>query len=912
MRSTKLVAALALAGAAVATAAAYQASRPWPAAVTPAGPSPVLSPQEEMKTFYMPPGYRVELVASEPMIQDPVLIDWDPEGRMWAIEMAGYMLDIQATREHDPLGRIVVLEDTNGDGAMDKRTVFFDGLVLPRALKVLDHGVLVGEPPNLWLMKDTNGDLHADTKELVTDTYGRLDANVEHNANSLMWAMDNWMYTSEVDMYLRLRDGKFEVRKTLSRGQWGASQDDFGRVYRNTNSSALHVDLVPTPYYLRNPALTRTRGSYEFLGGPSDDLNATWPVRATPGVNRGYQAGVLRADGSLSSYTAVAAPTVYRGDRLPADLSGNVFLVEPAGNLVSRVIISDDGKTLRGKKAYDHQEFLASTDERFRPVYLSSAPDGTLYIVDMYRGIIQHKGFITEYLRDQIVSRDLEQPPARGRIYRVVHETTKRDSRPSLTSLPAARLVEVLSHPNGWWRDAAQRLLVERNDKSVVEPLKALAASAREPRTRVHALWTLDGMGSLDAGTVTRALGDSSRDVRVSAVRVSEPWLRDADQAVTKAVLALAADRDWAVREQLAASVGELPAGSRETAVAALLEQHADDPVVMDAALSGVSGSEMAVLEALLKGTAETPQRSAAITMLAATIVSAAQDATVLALFDATAAAGRPEWQRSALLRGAEVSLLGAAAPGTPAGRGGGRGAPQAAAAQPCPTCPGGRGGPGGAPAFPREPAEGAAARGARGQAAARAGGAAGARAGGRGRGGGRPALKLTREPALASMTPESAGALAPRVAAVVARVEWPGKPGAAEAVAPLSAAEQARYDAGRDVYRNLCIACHQANGRGQDKVAPPLVGSELALADPAVPIRILLNGKEGTIGLMPPLGSVLTDDQIAAVLTYVRREWGQTGSAVEPATVTGIRPQTAGRTRPWTNEELMRIGGRH
>jgi mono/diheme cytochrome c family protein len=161
-------------------------------------------------------------------------------------------------------------------------------------------------------------------------------------------------------------------------------------------------------------------------------------------------------------------------------------------------------------------------------------------------------------------------------------------------------------------------------------------------------------------------------------------------------------------------------------------------------------------------------------------------------------------------------------------------------------------------------------------------------------------------------MTPESAGALAPRVAAVVARLEWPGKPGAAEAVAPLSAAEQARYDAGRDVYRNLCIACHQANGRGQDKVAPPLVGSELALADPAVPIRILLNGKEGTIGLMPPLGSVLTDDQIAAVLTYVRREWGQTGSAVEPATVTGIRPQTAGRTRPWTNEELMRIGGRH
>jgi mono/diheme cytochrome c family protein len=866
-----------------------------------------------MKTFYMAPGYHVELVASEPMIQDPVLVDWDPEGRMWAIEMAGYMLDIQATREHDPLGRIVVLEDTNGDGVMDKRTVFFDGLVLPRALKVLDHGVLVGEPPNLWLMKDTNGDLKADTKELVTDTYGRLDANVEHNANSLMWAMDNWMYTSEVDMYLRLRNGKFEVRKTLSRGQWGASQDDVGHVFRNTNSSALHVDLVPTPYYLRNPALTRTRGSYEFLGGTSDDLNTTWPVRATPGVNRGYQTGVLRADGSLSSYTAVAAPTVYRGDRLPADLYGNVFLVEPAGNLVSRVIVSDDGKTLRAKKAYEHAEFLASTDERFRPVYLSSAPDGTLYIVDMYRGIIQHKGFITEYLRDQIVSRNLEQPPARGRIYRVVHETTRRDSRPSLTNMPATRLVEVLAHPNGWWRDTAQRLLVERNDKSAVAPLKALAASAREPRTRLHALWTLDGMGSLDAATLTRALGDSSRDVRASAIRLSETWLRDADTAVTNAVLALAADRDWQVREQLAASLGEMPAGSKEAAIARLLEQHADDPVVMDAALSGVSGSEMAVLETLLKGTDETPQRSTAITMLAATIVSGAQDPAVLALFDTTASAERPAWQRAALLRGAEVSLLGAAAPGTPASRGAGRGA-RASAEEPCATCPGGRGGPGGAPAFPREGTAGAAAgaRGARGQAAARAGGPAGARAGGRGRGGARPALRLTREPALATMTPATAGALAPRVEAVLARVEWPGKPGAAEAVAPLSAAEQARYDAGRDVYRNLCIACHQANGRGQDKIAPALVGSELALADPGVPIRILLNGKEGPIGLMPPLGAALTDDQIAAVLTYVRREWGQTGSPVEPAAVTAVRPQTAGRTRPWTNDELTRIGGRH
>jgi len=329
----------------------------WPPPVARVGAeSPVLSPADELKTIVMPPGYRLELVASEPLIQDPVVIDWDQEGRLWAVEMAGYMNDIQAGHEHDPVGRIVVLQDTNGDGRMDKRTVFADGLILPRALKVLDGGALVGEPPNLWLMRDTNHDLKADTKDLVTNTYGRLDANVEHNANSLLWAVDNWIYTSEVDTFLRYRDGRFDVRHTLARGQWGASQDDSGHVFRNSNESALHADFVPTYYYSRNPAMLRTRGSDEFLGGAGDDLNAVWPVRPTRGVNRGYQSGILREDGTLAHFTSACAPTVYRGDRLPAELYGNVFVAEPAANLVSRIVVSDDGSSLRARKAYDRGE----------------------------------------------------------------------------------------------------------------------------------------------------------------------------------------------------------------------------------------------------------------------------------------------------------------------------------------------------------------------------------------------------------------------------------------------------------------------------------------------------------------------------------------------------------------------------
>jgi mono/diheme cytochrome c family protein len=844
-----------------------------------------------MKTFFLPPGYRVELVASEPLIQEPVLVDFDPEGRLWVVEMLGYMPDIAATGEREPVGRISVLEDLNDDGKfedkVDRKTVFLDKLVLPRALKVLDRGVLVAEPPNLWLARDTNGDLRADSKELVTSTYGRLEANVEHNANSLLWALDNWMHTSETDVYLRLRNGAFEVRKTLSRGQWGASQDDAGRIFRNSNESVLHVDLVPTPYFARNPNLLRTRGSYESLRGDNNEVNTVWPVRQTPGVNRGYQTGVLRPDGRLATYTAVTAPTVYRGDRLPSELRGNVFVADPAANVVSRIVVGDDGTRIVARKAYDQAEFLSSTDERFRPVYLSNAPDGTLYVVDMYRGIIQHRDYITEYLRDQILSRKLETPLGHGRIFRIVHESTRRGPKPALSRESPARLAELLAHPNGWWRDTAQRLLVERGETSVVGALKKAASSAPEPSTRLHALWTLDGLDRIEASDVTRALADPSRDVRTSAIRIAERWLSQPDHPVQAAVLKAASDEDWAVRRQIAASLGALPGGVRETALAGLLERHGTDPIVVDAALSGLRGTESAVLGLLTTRDVESPALAASIAMTAATIVRAAEDRPIQDLFSLLAQAGRPGWQRSALMQGAEAALLGAAMPGGGgrSGRGaGGRGAGGRGAATPgAPAAPGARSGPGGAAAFPR-----AATVGGRGQATV-------------------APVPLLREPALVGVARESSD-LGQRAAALLARLTWPGKANAAPAATPLTPDEQQRFAAGREVYQTLCVACHQPDGRGREKLAASLVGSELALGPPEIAVRIVLNGKEGSTGLMPPLGVSLTDDQVAAALTFIRREWGHSASAVDPSTVKAVRELTAGRTRPWTAEELGRL----
>ena len=854
-------------------------NRPWPPGVQKvSNESPVLPPQEALKTFFMPPGFRLELVASEPLIQDPTAVDWDLQGRLWVVEMTGFVRDLVAPEPNlDPIGNVVVLEDTDSDGKMDKRTVFADKLVLPRAVKVLENGVLVGEPGTLWFMRDTNGDLKADTREVITHSYGLLRGSVEGNANSLLWGLDNVMHTSENEVNIRLKNGEFELKPTLSRGEWGLSQDDAGRMYRNTNESALHVDLVPTPYFERNPSLVRTRGSYESLAVENPDLNVVWPVRPNPGTNRAYQVGIDREDGTLNRFTAVCAPLIYRGDRLPAELYGNAFVTEPAANFVSRIVLSDDGTTIKARKAYDNAEFLASTDERFRPVYISNAPDGTLYVVDMYRGVIQDRASTTMYLRDHIVSRKLDSPVGLGRIYRVVHETTKRDTMNPFANATSEQLVEALSHPNGWRRDTAQRLLVERNLKSARPALVKLAEGASDPRTRLHALWTLDGLEAIEPATVTKALKDASPDVRSSAIRLAERWLGTPNHPMTAAVLELSGDPHWSVREQLAASLGVLPPGAREVAAAAMLERHASDPVVVDATLSGLRGSESVVLEKLLQSGDQTPQRETAITMLAATIVRAGADAPILNVLASVGDTKRGDWQRSALLRGAEVALLNSPAPGSVARRA----TPQITNA-PCPTCPGGRAGPGGAYAFPR----------------------ANAPTGG-GRGGLRTA-RVSREPVGLSTVAAAGGDLGTRAGNVLARIEWPGKPGVAAPVTPLTAEEQQRFDAGRDIYRNICQACHQPDGRGQERLAPSLIGSPLALGAPEIPTRILLSGKEGPVGLMPPVGSVLSDEQIAGVLTYIRREWEQRGSPVDPAQVKTVRAETTSRTRPWTHDELM------
>ncbi len=804
-----------------------------------------------MKTLVLPPGYRAQLVAKEPMVIDPIAIDFDADGRMWVLEMPGFMSEATGANSREPINNVVVLEDLNNDGVMDKRTVFADKLVLPRALKVLDAGVLVGEPPNLWLMKDTDGDLKADTKDLVSDTYGRAAASIEHNANSLFWGIDNIIYTSEHDWHLRFKNGKFETIPTLARGQWGASMDDAGRIFRNVNDAPLFVDFVAAKYYARNPNLVRTRGLYDPL--ISREASVIWPIRQTRGVNRGYRDQFFRPDDSSVTIQGVGTPVVYRGDRLPKELYGDAFITDSTTNLVHRYKLVDDGSgRMKAVDGYDKGEILASWDERFRPVNMLPAPDGTLYVVDMYRGIVQEQIYWTDFLRDYINARDLVKPVNLGRIWRIVHNTTKRDQPPALSKAPAATLVKTLAHPNGWWRDKAQQLLVERGDATMAPQLKQLALQSTDWRVRLHALWTLDGLDAIGVEEVQRALTDKSADLRAAAIRLSERWIAQPNHALTPLVLKLVDDSSWTVRRQLAATVGELPPPAKADAALNILSRYGADPITVDVTVSGLRGVEGDVLTRLMRAAKHDPD---AVSMLAGAVSRSGNVAAVEQLVASATDAAVASADRMAILQGMDVGL--------PSAGGGGRG---------------GRGGGGG----------------------------------GGGRGAAAPArpVALAAEPkALTTLAAEAGdtGALAKRV---VARLEWPNKPVPVVTVAPLTAEEQKLFSAGAEVYKSVCSGCHQPNGRGLEKVAPSLVESRYAIGpDGGAAARILLAGKEGTMGLMPPLGGALNDDQIASVLTYVRREWGNTGAPVSVEDVREVRGLTKTRTRPWTDAELTPAG---
>jgi len=823
-----------------------------PAALIP--PSPALSPEEELRTFKVAPGYRIELVAAEPLVGHPVAATFGPDGRLWVVEMKGYMADLNGSKEDQPQGRVVVLSDPDTAGRFRRSTVFLDGLVLPRAIALHRDGVLVGEPPNLWFCRDRDGDGKADEKTLVASDFGvRVDparpqlANPERAPNGLTWGHDNWLYIGAYPARLHPAGEGWRAEPDDFRGQWGQSLDDFGRIYHNSNSDQLRVDLVPGHHLLRNPHLGGRLTGTNFKVATDQSV---WPIRVNPGINRGYRPEMLQ-DHKLKEFTAACAPWVYRADLFPADAYGNAFVCEPAGNLIKRNVLFPASARVSAAPYYAQAEFLASTDERFRPVGLLTGPEGALYILDMYHGVIQHRISLTSYLRAQAESRGLVSPHGLGRVWRIVPTGPAVAATPSLASLPEMAVVAELGSSNAWRRETAQRLLVERAPSAaVVEALVALAANSSSPSGRVHALWTLRGLedagpvpavaqAAEDIGAVlAKAMRDSRPLVRVTAWRVAEPRLARAEATSLRSILrmALLTERDPDVLTQLALSGTATGDVAFDELTARMCLRAAEPTFLTDAFLGGLAGRELETLEGLLRTPALADRPL--VLALARCVLAERDPARVGRLLLAIHAL--PEE-----VRPAQLVLLGGLA------------------------------------AHPAVTAK-------------------------------RP-VWLPAEPAMLAQLAKLGPGYPTAVGKLGKLLVWPGKPGLPATTVPLSNTEQKRYDAGKQVYGGLCAACHQPSGQGLEGLAPPLAGSEWVNGDPERLIKVVLHGLRGPIEVkgqaynydMPAAG-FLSDAQVAAVLTYLRREWDHEAPPVAEETVRALRARTRSRTDAWTAPELV------
>ncbi|HRQ89476.1 MAG TPA: PQQ-dependent sugar dehydrogenase, partial [Bacteroidia bacterium] len=391
-------------------------------------PAPVVPPGEAAATMALEEGFELSLVASEPMIHDPVALAFDGNGRIWVAEMMGYMPDIDGKLEESTYGRISVIEDTDGDGKADKHTVFLEKYLLPRAVALIDNDRTLLFADNLTLyeaeiLDDGKGGIKAGKVSVVDEKYAE-GGNPEHKPNGLLWGLDNWIYSAKCDVRYRKVDGKWIKEKTEDRGQWGIAQDDYGRLFTNTNSNLITAEEVPPGVRIRNPAYTFRTNTNTAIKDQK-----LWPARINPGVNRGYMEGTLDENGYLNTPTAASGMAVYRGDQFPERYYGNVFITEPSGNLVKRATVAEGENGFRKmESATKGHEFLGSTDERSRIVSVYTAPDGSLYLVDMYRGILQHRVYMTSYLRAQVIERGLDKHIALGRIWRVTHRDGKKDA----------------------------------------------------------------------------------------------------------------------------------------------------------------------------------------------------------------------------------------------------------------------------------------------------------------------------------------------------------------------------------------------------------------------------------------------------------------------------------------------------
>ncbi len=575
------------------------------------------SAEKALSTFKLPPGFKIELVAAEPLISDPVDITIDEEGQMYVVEMHGYPLDLNNA------GKIIMLRDANKDGQMDTRTVFADSLVLPTGVMRWKKGIIVTDPPNVYYLEDTNGDGKADIKKVMLTGFALT--NPQYLVNRPIYGLDNWIYLAHEgaeesatyqkkfgdpgkDIYypddptgarlpvnaqgriVRFKPDVHALEETSSATQFGQTFDDWGHHFLVYNANHIYQEVIANRYLKRNP--DQIVGDATASLSDHGDACDVFPITKNPEHQLLTDIGVI---------TSACGITAYQGGAFPDSFNHNItFVCEPVSNLVHADRLKDKGASFIASRVLEHKEFLASTDAWFRPVNMYIGPDGALYVVDYYREIIEHPEWMS---KSDIESGKLYNGRDKGRIYRI--STT--DAAPAnwasylnLNDSTDVQLVEKLSSPNIWWRRNAQRLLLDRNHEMIVPALVKMAQNTKSSLGRLHALWTLEGMNKLTPELIMQALQDPEPGVRENAIKLAELHLAASPGMVSK-LIALKEDENEKVRYQLLCTLGFLNTPEASEVRQELLFKDIDDGWVQIAALSASSSQSSDMLEGVLK-----------------------------------------------------------------------------------------------------------------------------------------------------------------------------------------------------------------------------------------------------------------------------------------------------------------------
>lgn len=550
--------------------------------------------KEALESFRLPPGFKIELVASEPLIVDPVAFDWAPDGSLYVVEMRDYPQGMDG--QGKPGGRVKHLFDDDGDGKYDRAETFLDEIPFPTGVKVWRNGVLVTAAPDIFYAADTDNDGKADKRETLYRGFG--EGNQQHRVNGLRWGLDGWMYVGNGDSGgeieslktkkriaiggrdLRIRPDAGEMEAQSGNTQFGRECDDWGNWFGGNNSEPLWHYTLDDHYLRRNP----------HVAAPS--VRKIVPV--TPGNAQIFPASktLMRFNDfhTANRFTSACSPMIYRDRLLGDDFYGNSFVCEPVHNLVHREIVSIEGATFTSRRpdSEKESEFLASTDNWFRPTMARTGPDGALWISDMYRFVIEHPTWIPLAIQKKL---DLRAGEDKGRIYRIYREDQKPRKIENLSGFDTGELVGMLSSPNGFQRDLAQQMLVWDKHEAAEPLLRKLLAESKEPTARLHALCTLELFGKLKPEDVVTATKDEHAGVRRHAYRCAEAFIEKSPEVLHAVVNS--DDPDKFVRVQVAYTLGASKDKRALSALALTLSNHRDDPILTAAALSSARADSL-------------------------------------------------------------------------------------------------------------------------------------------------------------------------------------------------------------------------------------------------------------------------------------------------------------------------------